>query len=61
MKKTLHNIAKGVLTVVALASFLCLFAEASTAAGQFLLTLGSLSVFALCVRGLDSLGTFNSK
>ena len=54
----MKTIAKIVLTAIALVAFILVFAEAANPAWQFLQTVGSLSVFALCVRGLDRLGTF---
>ena len=54
----MKTIAKTLLTAVALVAFILVFAEVSNPAWQFLQTVGSLSVFALCVRGLDRLGTF---
>lgn len=54
----MKTIAKAILTTVALVAFILVFAETSNPAWQFLQTVGSFSVFALCVRGLDRLGTF---
>ena len=54
----MKTIAKIVLTAIALVAFIFIFAEAAKPAWQFLITVGSTSILALCVRALDRLGVF---
>ena len=52
-------IAKGILTITALAAFVMVFAEAETATLQLAVSGGSMLVGWASVKGLQALGAFD--
>lgn len=58
MKK---KIAGVILAGVACIALLAFTAEAETEMGQFLLSGGSMAIFAICAKGMEKIGMFNEE
>lgn len=57
----MKTIAKALLTIIALAAGILVFAEAETAIAQIAVSGGAILVGWASVKGLEALGTFDDK